>query len=397
MSRKTALELERLLRLRLAGERWAASRTALPAAEETLRAGSLPLERAAGLDLGEAGRAGSLREAPSMAERASAESAAVRSTASVSANEVGSAQTERAEAGLALAGEAGRAGNLREAPAMVKMASAESAAAQNPAAQNPAWNSAVQASIAQSAASALANEVGSAQAERAEAGLSLAEGSGRAESQREAPAMAGITLAESAAAGLALAEGPGRAGSRREAPAMTGRALAESAATQNPAAQNMSAQSQAIQASIAQITAPALLREPSGASANRAADLTLAKGRGATLPGAGRFAAQAGEEALRLAAPDAGSAPALADSPERSVRLLAALPENGLPDSGEARLFSLPRPAGAREKSDGAGRSAESRPAARSAQAGSGGGDFWELWARRFAGELHSSAEGVHG
>ena len=326
MSRKTALELERLLRLRLAGERWAASRTALPAAEETLRAGSLPLERAAGLDLGEAGRAGSLREAPSMAERASAESAAVRSTAS-----------------------------------------------------------------------ALANEVGSAQAERAEAGLSLAEGSGRAESQREAPAMAGITLAESAAAGLALAEGPGRAGSRREAPAMTGRALAESAATQNPAAQNMSAQSQAIQASIAQITAPALLREPSGASANRAADLTLAKGRGATLPGAGSFAAQAGEEALRLAAPDAGSAPALADSPERSVRLLAALPENGLPDSGEARLFSLPRPAGAREKSDGAGRSAESRPAARSAQAGSGGGDFWELWARRFAGELHSSAEGVHG
>lgn len=392
MSRKTALELERLLRLRLAGERWAASRTALPAAEETLRAGSLPLERAAGLDLGEAGRAGSLREAPSMAERASAESAAVRSTASVPANEVGSAQTERAEAGLALAGEAGRAGNLREAPAMVKMASAESAAA-----QNPAWNSAVQASIAQSAASALANEVGSAQAERAEAGLSLAEGSGRAESQREAPAMAGITLAESAAAGLALAEGPGRAGSRREAPAMTGRALAESAATQNPAAQNMSAQSQAIQASIAQITAPALLREPSGASANRAADLTLAKGRGATLPGAGSFAAQAGEEALRLAAPDAGSAPALADSPERSVRLLAALPENGLPDSGEARLFSLPRPAGAREKSDGAGRSAESRPAARSAQAGSGGGDFWELWARRFAGELHSSAEGVHG
>ena len=27
----------------------------------------------------------------------------------------------------------------------------------------------------------------------------------------------------------------------------------------------------------------------------------------------------------------------------------------------------------------------------------SGTEDFWGLWARRFAGELHSSAEGVHG
>ena len=38
MSRKTALELERLAGLRLAGKQWAAERTALPAAKDALRA-----------------------------------------------------------------------------------------------------------------------------------------------------------------------------------------------------------------------------------------------------------------------------------------------------------------------------------------------------------------------
>ena len=47
MSRKTALELERLAGLRLAGKQWAAERTALPAAKDALRAGARLLESAA--------------------------------------------------------------------------------------------------------------------------------------------------------------------------------------------------------------------------------------------------------------------------------------------------------------------------------------------------------------
>ncbi len=88
---------------------------------------------------------------------------------------------------------------------------------------------------------------------------------------------------------------------------------------------------------------------------------------------------------------------ALADTPEQSVRFSAALPENGLPASGEAQLTSLPRPAGKKEKPDGAEKSGENRSAARRDAQESGTEDFWGLWARRFAGELHSSAEGVHG
>ena len=88
---------------------------------------------------------------------------------------------------------------------------------------------------------------------------------------------------------------------------------------------------------------------------------------------------------------------ALADTPEQSVRLSAALPENGLPASGEAQLASLPRPAGKKEKPDGAEKGGENRSAARRDAQESGTEDFWGLWARRFAGELHSSAEGVHG
>ena len=79
------------------------------------------------------------------------------------------------------------------------------------------------------------------------------------------------------------------------------------------------------------------------------------------------------------------------------MRLSAALPENGLPASGEAQLASLPRPAGKKEKADGAEKGGENRSAARRDAQESGTEDFWGLWARRFAGELHSSAEGVHG
>ncbi|MEF2795404.1 MAG: hypothetical protein U0N62_08000, partial [Hydrogeniiclostridium sp.] len=147
--------------------------------------------------------------------------------------------------------------------------------------------------------------------------------------------------------------------------------------------------------------------------AGSGASPALAWGPRAVLPGTGSLAAQTGEEPLsRTAVLNLGDVPAawafmgqaargadfaLADTPEQSVRFSAALPENGLPASGEAQLTSLPRPAGKKEKPDGAEKSGENRSAARRDAQESGTEDFWGLWARRFAGELHSSAEGVHG
>ena len=293
MSRKTALELERLAGLRLAGKQWAAERTALPAANDVLRAGARLLESAAQNTAEVVPAPGRIRDA-------------------------GGAAMESAElipaSALVLMQGAGLAESLREAPAASGRTFAGSA---------PADNASVQGVSAQSPAFGQMRDAGGADVKRAESGLAVAEGAGRG-------------------------------------------------------------------------AAPA-----------------LAWGPRAVLPGIGSLAAQTGEKALSRTAvlnlgdvsaarasmgqAARGTAFALADTPEQSVRLSAALPENGLPASGEAQLASLPRPAGKKEKPDGAEKGGENRSAARRDAQESGTEDFWGLWARRFAGELHSSAEGVHG
>ena len=324
MSRKTALELERLAGLRLAGEQWAAERTALPAAKDALRAGARLLESAA-QNTAEVGPAlGRMRDADGMV---------VESAALVPAS--GPVRTQGA----------GLAERLREAPAawgrtFVRSTSAGSVPVRSLAVQSPALGRMRDAGGAAMESAALVPAPG----------LVLTQGAGLAESLREAPA-ADVKRSES---GLAVAGGAG-----------------------------------------------------SGASP------ALAWGPRAVLPGTGSLAAQTGEEPLsRTAVLNLGDVPAawasmrqaarksdfaLADTPEQSVRFSAALPENGLPASGEAQLTSLPRPAGKKEKPDGAEKGGENRSAARRDVQESGTEDFWGLWARRFAGELHSSAEGVHG
>lgn len=318
MSRKTALELERLAGLRLAGEQWAAERTALPAAKDALRAGARLLESAA------------------------------QNTAEV-------------------------------VPAIGRMRDTDSAAM-----ESAAWSTAEQSPAL-----------------------------GR---MRDADGMVVESAALVPASGPVRTQGAGLAERLREAPAASGGMLAESAPADNASVQGVSGQSPAL----------GQMRDAGGADVKRAeSGLAVAEGarRGAApalgwrqravLPGIGSLAAQTGEEALsRTAVLNLGDVPAarasmgqaareaafaLADTPEQSVRLSAALPENGLPASGEAQLASLPRPAGKKEKPDGAEKGGENRSAARRDAQESGTEDFWGLWARRFAGELHSSAEGVHG
>ena len=293
MSRKTALELERLAGLRLAGKQWAAERTALPAAKDALRAGARLLESAA---------QNTAEVVPAPGRIGNAGGAAAESAELIPAP------------GLVLTQGAGLAESLREAPAASGGMLAESASADN---------ASVQGVSAQSPAFGRMRDAGGADVKRSESGLAVAGGAG------------------------------------------------------------------------------------SGASP------ALAWGPRAVLPGTGSLAAQTEEEPLsRTAVLNLGDVPAawasmrqaarksdfaLADTPEQSVRFSAALPENGLPASGEAQLTSLPRPAGKKEKPDGAEKSGENRSAARRDAQESGTEDFWGLWARRFAGELHSSAEGVHG
>ena len=304
MSRKTALELERLAGLRLAGEQWAAERTALSAAKDALRAGARLLESAA------------------------------QNTAEV-------------------------------VPALGRMRNAGGAAME------------------------------SAELDLA-SGLVLTQGAGLAESLREAPAASGRTLAGIAPADNASVQG----------------VSAQGVSVQNPVLGRMRDAGGAAVESAALVPVSELVLAQ-GAGSGSGASPALAWGPRAVLPGTGSLAAQTEEEPLsRTAVLNLGDVPAawasmgqaargtafaLADTPEQSVRLSAAMPENGLPASGEAQLASLPRPAGKKEKADGAEKGGENRSAARRDAQESGTEDFWGLWARRFAGELHSSAEGVHG
>ena len=66
--------------------------------------------------------------------------------------------------------------------------------------------------------------------------------------------------------------------------------------------------------------------------------------------------------------------------------------------AGEEALSSVPRPV--RENASAsttAEQAARSSPAVRRKEAAPTSEEFWNQWARRFAGELHSSPEGVHG
>ena len=359
MSRKTALELERLAGLRLAGKQWAAERTALPAAKDALRAGARLLESAA---------QNTAEVVPAPGRIGNAGGAAMESAELIPAS------------ALVLMQGTGLAESLREAPAaaggtLAGIAPADSVLAWSTAEQSPAL--------------------------------------GR---MRDAGGAAMESAALVPASGAVRTQGAGLAERLREAPAAPGGTLTESVPADNASVQGVSAQSPAF----------GQMRDAGGADVKRAeSGLAVAEGAGrgaapalawgprAVLPGAGSLAAQTGEEALsRTAVLNLGDVPAarasmgqaareaafaLADTPEQSVRLSTALPENGLPASGEAQLASLPRPAGKKEKTDGAEKGGENRSAARRDAQESGTEDFWGLWARRFAGELHSSAEGVHG
>ena len=390
MSRKTALELERLAGLRLAGEQWAAERTALPAAKDALRAGARLLESAA-QNTAEVGPAlGRMRDADGMV---------VESAALVPAS--GPVRTQGA----------GLAERLREAPAawgrtFVRSTSAGSVPVRSLAVQSPALGRMRDAGGAAMESAALVPA----------SGLVLTQGAGLAESLREAPAASGGMLAESAPADNASVQGVSE-----QSPALgrmrdAGGAAMESAALV-PASGLVLTQGAGLAESLREAPAADVKRSESGLAvaggAGSGASPALAWGPRAVLPGTGSLAAQTGEEPLsRTAVLNLGDVPAawasmrqaarksdfaLADTPEQSVRFSAALPENGLPASGEAQLTSLPRPAGKKEKPDGAEKGGENRSAARRDAQESGTEDFWGLWARRFAGELHSSAEGVHG
>ena len=354
MSRKTALELERLAGLRLAGKQWAAERTALPAAKDALRAGARLLESAA---------QNTAEVVPAPGRIGNAGGAAAESAELIPAP------------GLVLTQGAGLAESLREAPAAAGGTLTESVPVRSLAVQSPALGRMRDAGGAAMESAALVPA----------SGLVLTQGAGLAESLREAPAASERTLA-----GIAPADS----------------VSAWSTAEQSPAFGQMR---DAGSADVKRAESGLAVAEGAG----RGAAPALGWRQRAVLPGIGSLAAQTGEEALsRTAVLNLGDVPAarasmgqaareaafaLADTPEQSVRLSAALPENGLPASGEAQLASLPRPAGKKEKADGAEKGGENRSAARRDAQESGTEGFWGLWVRRFAGELHSSAEGVHG
>ena len=132
-----------------------------------------------------------------------------------------------------------------------------------------------------------------------------------------------------------------------------------------------------------------------GEAATQTASAALAPAAAALFPAAGEAFASAAPRAEAGAA--AGGVPASPAALEPvSVRRLSAAREDG-----EGGLRFVPQPVDRasspppREADAGAD---APRTARRASGRGAGGesGNFWEQWARRFAGELHSSPEGVH-
>lgn len=65
--------------------------------------------------------------------------------------------------------------------------------------------------------------------------------------------------------------------------------------------------------------------------------------------------------------------------------------------AGEDSLSSVPRPAAETQNASAAEPALRSSPAVRRKEPAQPPEEFWDQWARRFAGELYSSPEGVHG
>ena len=132
-----------------------------------------------------------------------------------------------------------------------------------------------------------------------------------------------------------------------------------------------------------------------GEAATQTASAALAPAAAALFPAAGEAFASAAPRAEAGAA--AGGVPASPAALEPvSVRRLSAAREDG-----EGGLRFVPQPvervSSPPQREADAGSDAP-RTARRASGRGAGGesGNFWEQWARRFAGELHSSPEGVH-
>ena len=132
-----------------------------------------------------------------------------------------------------------------------------------------------------------------------------------------------------------------------------------------------------------------------GEAATQTASAALAPAAAALFPAAGEAFASAAPRAEAGAA--AGGVPASPAALEPvSVRRLSAAREDG---EGGLRFVPQPveRASSPPQREADAGADAP-RTARRASGRGAGGesGNFWEQWARRFAGELHSSPEGVH-
>lgn len=132
------------------------------------------------------------------------------------------------------------------------------------------------------------------------------------------------------------------------------------------------------------------------------APVTNAGAQGARVPTALSPTAAAGENFGRAAR--LGEAGAVTDGASVSrAAFVPAVPQSAAAarEDGEGGLRFVPQPvervSSPPQREADAGSDAP-RTVRRASGRGAGGGDgnFWEQWARRFAGELHSSPEGVH-
>lgn len=136
----------------------------------------------------------------------------------------------------------------------------------------------------------------------------------------------------------------------------------------------------------------------SGTAENTAAGQTVRTGKAGIMQAEGR--------AERSSAFSTGMLSLVENSPvfssTRTAQQEAAGSERiGLPlpqPAGEETLSSVPRPVRETASVSTSGeQTARSSPAVRRKEAAPTSEEFWNQWARRFAGELHSSPEGVHG
>lgn len=136
----------------------------------------------------------------------------------------------------------------------------------------------------------------------------------------------------------------------------------------------------------------------SGTAENTAAGQTVRTGKAGIMQAEGR--------AERSSAFSTGTLSLVENSPAfsstRTAQQEAAGSERiGLPlpqPSGEETLSSMPHPVRETASVSTSGEQApRSSPAVRRKEAAPTSEEFWNQWARRFAGELHSSPEGVHG